>query len=531
MITDQDCVQAETYEYKGLSTDTKPTNCAVNSLFLELDTGDFYFFDGTEWGKINSTIQLGEDPTGTIQITSNGIFDVHNYAEADVNVPAITPTGTISITENGTVDVANYAEASVDVDATVNFNLPALTRSIPTALSTARMYLAATNVAPVGGSSPQSGYALFGGGYTGSFTDVVDAYDTSLTRTTPTVLSSGRFYLTATSVGNYALFAGGRGVPLYATIDAYDQNLTRTTPPVLSKGRDKLASTTVGNYALFGGGQPSAFSGNSNVVDAYDQNLTLQTPPAVLSQARRSLAATTVAPAGGSNPQSGYALFAGGTDGSSYFDVVDAYSETLDKVTSPDVLSEGVSNLAATSIASVGSSSPQSGYALFGGGETASSYTNKVNAYNENLDKVVSVANLSQARGYLAATSVAPGGGSNPQSGYALFGGGVWSAGLNVIDVYDMSLTKAQNSQLLSQGRYGLSAASVGSYALFGGGISSSYSNVVDAYIPASYDIQVFPGTKYSFNGNTEQTSSTWQTISMQGEVVGYIKVKDATVN
>ena len=29
-------------EYKGLSTDTKPTNCAVNSLFLELDTGDFY---------------------------------------------------------------------------------------------------------------------------------------------------------------------------------------------------------------------------------------------------------------------------------------------------------------------------------------------------------------------------------------------------------------------------------------------------------------------------------------------------------
>ena len=513
MITDQDCVQAETYEYKGLSTDTKPTNCAVNSLFLELDTGDFYFFNGTEWGKINSTIQLGEDPTGTIQITNNGIFDVHNYAEADVDVPAIIPTGTISITENGTVDVANYAEASVDVDATVNFNLPALTRSIPTALSTARMYLAATNV---------GNYALFGGGYTGSFTDVVDAYDTSLTRTTPTVLSSGRFYLTATSVGNYALFAGGRGVPLYATIDAYDQNLTRTTPPVLSEGRDKLASTTVGNYALFGGGQPSAFSGNSNVVDAYDQNLTLQTAPAVLSQARRSLAATTVASAGGSNPQSGYALFAGGTDGSSYFDVVDAYSETLDKVTSPDILSEGVSNLAATSIAAVESSSPQSGYALFGGGETASSYTNKLNAYNENLDKVVSVANLSQARGYLAATNV---------GNYALFGGGVWSAGLNLVEPYDSSLTKvAPNPQALSEGRYGLSAASVGSYALFGGGISSSYSDVVDAYSPY-HDIQVFPETKYSFNGSTEQTSSTWQTISMQGEVVGYIKVKDATVN
>lgn len=513
MITDKDCVQPGTYEYKGLSTDTKPTNCAVNSLFLELDTGDFYFFNGTEWGKINSTIQLGEDPTGTIQITNNGIFDVHNYAEADVNVPAITPTGTISITENETYDVANYAEANVDVDATVNFNLPALTRSIPTALSTARMYLAATNV---------GNYALFGGGYTGSFTDVVDAYDTSLIRTTPTVLSSGRFYLTATSVGNYALFAGGRGVPLYATIDAYDQNLTRTTPPVLSKRRDKLASTTVGNYALFGGGQPNAFSGNSNVVDAYDQNLTLQTAPAVLSQARFFLEAATVASAGGSSPQSGYALFAGGNNGSSYFDVVDAYSETLDKVTSPSVLSEEVKNLAATSIAPAGGSNPQSGYALFGGGRLASSYTNKVNVYDINLDKLTPVADLSQARGYLAATSV---------GNYALFGGGIWSAGLNVIDIYDMSLTKAQNSQLLSQGRYGLSAASVGSYALFGGGISSSYSNVVDAYSLASYDIQVFPETKYSFNGSTEQTSSTWQTISMQGEVVGYIKVKNATVN
>ena len=44
-----DCGQAGSYEYKGLSTDTKPTNCAVNSLFLELDTGTFFYFDGTGW--------------------------------------------------------------------------------------------------------------------------------------------------------------------------------------------------------------------------------------------------------------------------------------------------------------------------------------------------------------------------------------------------------------------------------------------------------------------------------------------------
>lgn len=40
-------------ELTGLSTDTKPTkDVGVNSLFLELDTGDFYFFDGEQWQKV-----------------------------------------------------------------------------------------------------------------------------------------------------------------------------------------------------------------------------------------------------------------------------------------------------------------------------------------------------------------------------------------------------------------------------------------------------------------------------------------------
>lgn len=40
-------------ELKGLSTDEKPTeNIAINALFLELDTGDFYYFDGDAWQKV-----------------------------------------------------------------------------------------------------------------------------------------------------------------------------------------------------------------------------------------------------------------------------------------------------------------------------------------------------------------------------------------------------------------------------------------------------------------------------------------------
>lgn len=54
MITIEDCEQAGSYEYKGLSTDIKPTDCTVNSLFLELDTGYFYYFDGNDWLKLKS---------------------------------------------------------------------------------------------------------------------------------------------------------------------------------------------------------------------------------------------------------------------------------------------------------------------------------------------------------------------------------------------------------------------------------------------------------------------------------------------
>lgn len=53
MVTKNDERYKFDCEYKGLSTDEKPTeNVMPNSLFLELDTGDFYYFDGTNWAKV-----------------------------------------------------------------------------------------------------------------------------------------------------------------------------------------------------------------------------------------------------------------------------------------------------------------------------------------------------------------------------------------------------------------------------------------------------------------------------------------------
>lgn len=44
------------YDYKGLSTDAKPQNpqykVGINSMFFELDTGDFYYYTGETWAKV-----------------------------------------------------------------------------------------------------------------------------------------------------------------------------------------------------------------------------------------------------------------------------------------------------------------------------------------------------------------------------------------------------------------------------------------------------------------------------------------------
>ena len=311
-----------------------------------------------------------------------------------------------------------------------------------TALNTARQYPVATTV---------GNYALFGGGYTGSYSNVVDAYDANLTRSKPSALSTGRAYLAATTVGIYALFGGGFTGNYSNVVDAYNIALTRSTRTELSQSRYYLAATTVGNYALFGGG----YSGNhSSVVDAYDTSLTRSTP-LNLSQIRHDLAATTVGD---------YALFGGGFVNSSTSNVVDAYNTALTRST-PTALSASRYNLAATTVGD---------YALFGGGfDINSTYSTVVNAYNTSLTRSNPKA-LSKASQNLAATTVGD---------YALFGGGDDENDyLSVVNAYNDSLTRSIPT-VLNTARSYLAATTVGDYALFGGGEDANgYSAVVDVY-------------------------------------------------
>lgn len=63
MVTTSNYISAGSYmgaeEFRGLSTDTKPSSCGNGSVFIEMDTSTIYFYDATsgdwlEWGAENA---------------------------------------------------------------------------------------------------------------------------------------------------------------------------------------------------------------------------------------------------------------------------------------------------------------------------------------------------------------------------------------------------------------------------------------------------------------------------------------------
>lgn len=59
-------------EIVGESTDDKPTNVPKYSVYLELDTGTFYYFDGSDWQEIPCGCG-GVTPTGNTAVVGTAI--------------------------------------------------------------------------------------------------------------------------------------------------------------------------------------------------------------------------------------------------------------------------------------------------------------------------------------------------------------------------------------------------------------------------------------------------------------------------
>lgn len=231
----------------------------------------------------------------------------------------------------------------------VNMYNTLLTRTTSTnALTQKRTMLTSTN--------SKNNYVLFGGGWTDSATrsNLVEAFNNSMGKTTPTTLSIPRYDLASASIGDYALFAGGNEYDvLYGTnrVDIYNSSLVRTTSN-LTNNPLYLAGASLKNYALFGGGMCN-YVGNFDTVDAFNSSV-VRVTPITLSQARYDLTATSAM--GGD-----YVLFGGGRNDSGVSKVIDIFDNSLTRYI-PEGINELTIARAKLASASVGN------YVLFGGG-------------------------------------------------------------------------------------------------------------------------------------------------------------------
>jgi len=296
-------------------------------------------------------------------------------------------------------------------------------------LSEARYGLQATSIKDL---------ALFAGGtnYNNTCFDTVDIYNSSSREWTTGTLSKARCFLSAVSVGDYAIFAGGscNGKTLNTTdiFNVSDQSWSTTE---LSEARNGLAGASVGEYALFAGGRdPNGHP--TTLVDIYNINyLYIFCWTENLSEPQAYLTGTSVGE---------LAMFAGGWNNTKgnrvnrvdIFNYSDSFSSSTGRYAwSTATLSVSRSDFSSSSFSDI---------AIFAGGWDGSTFYNTVDIYNSTSNSW-STATLSQSRAYLVAasgTDFAMFAGGMNTSGHN---------GTNIIDIYTISSTSATTSSTSSE--------------------------------------------------------------------------------
>ena len=180
-----------------------------------------------------------------------------------------------------------------------------LTQTQLTDLSSAKCNCATANT---------TNHLIFAGWVSNTNSNTTDAYDNSLTRSTITALGTARYYIAGASIGEYAIFAGGKDDSTsYSLVECYDSALTKHTLENLSAIRTNFQGASFAGYAVFGGGTTS-----TPYIDRYNASLTRDTTIA-LSSSRSNTATGTL----GSGMDKRL-IFAGGDNKSTVVDVFDA---------------------------------------------------------------------------------------------------------------------------------------------------------------------------------------------------------------
>jgi hypothetical protein len=110
--------------------------------------------------------------------------------------------------------------------------------------------------------------ALIGGG---EISSGVYSYDESLTRTTLAALSGTGNHPASASNPNFALFAGGGN---RSAVDTYNTSFTRSTTTNLTVPLQRSSGQTINNFMLFAGGYTTTGNTNVSTVQVYTQQVT-----------------------------------------------------------------------------------------------------------------------------------------------------------------------------------------------------------------------------------------------------------------
>lgn len=286
----------------------------------------------------------GLDHTGTALNTVDVYYKNFMHDEGTLNLPSTAAllTG---------VSFGDYA-----IFAGGYYSNTRIANAVAFSANWTRTILSDLNAAgDVVGGARNSNYAVFAGGWASTYTSAVTAYDSTLTKATPSSLSVARNWMASGTVGDYALFVGGEvGANSASNVaEAYDKNLNKLSAANYTWGVRKASAASLGSYLFVAGGMGNA--NYYNIARYYDSNLVLhETGP--LSR----LSINGVAASAGE-----YAYYYGGYQGNSYWWELDVYHLPNKVTVYPGTkykLGSMANEVTASSMQTITTEAPISGY-------------------------------------------------------------------------------------------------------------------------------------------------------------------------